>query len=915
MKLPRMVIGATPSLLSLVNAQPKNISPKAPPQRLPCRHLNQIDEGLGLNSGQRAAITKCAGDYLQLEPLSAARQMLQDARAIFPLDAIRRQELMRRLQEFYLSNREARPAPLFGRPDLHKASFGELVKAMGTQLGLFSAPPPAANRPPGSGWEAIPKGKKGGYRRRKTTGKGYEYWYQDQPHTIHSRPQKEQEAKKPEPPKAEPAPEEPPKFARGDRVIENGKAAEIWTVGDWDSHLGDRRYQIMDPATRQKTWANGKNISHAPAAAGPPKAEAPAKPPKAEGEKKPVVGTKGEYATTNYTYGSNKELRSLAELYASGEAEANPALAYKLVTRDNVIGKVTPERFADDRENQDPACQLAKYSILSAIGQRPPDKPTARAAYIEACGYLQQTLARCNKASDVATALLELTIEARHNIKPLRIYANADEAAKSGMGEIYGEIMAAGYLYRDSERAQKLKGKASKILGQPVEMYVESNTVVFGTKINNPALETLLIISPKLQKLLNVSVRRSYGSASMYFKSLDRAPIKEILLNTTGWDWAAPKTKAEKPKTGEGADEAQPSAKDPFDILAKVRFSQGNRDRVGPPVTSAGAKPDDLAKAFNMKTIEFGESTVQDERHFHVERAYEALADLAGVLGIDAKQIGANGRLTLSFGSRGKGWGAAHYETATQTINLTRKAGNGSLAHEYGHALDHMLTVVNKIGGGREPFATAGDRNLPQAVAVAMNKVRDAIHTTPPTATDEERQEYRKLFVSLYADAKHRDALWRAAKRAKNPVEQKALNQEYNEALKLYSMGYERYQELKRKISATDSSFVSAAKTLGGPYWVRPHELFARCFEAYVQDKLEARGQINDYLVKSTDRRADLPAGYFPDGEERKRINAAIDELIAAMHADKHFEKSLRAMAGYASDFGFLGENYKGGKR
>lgn len=42
----------------------------------------------------------------------------------------------------------------------------------------------ATMMPPGSGWEAIPRGKKGGYRRRSKTGKGYEYWYADQQHAT-----------------------------------------------------------------------------------------------------------------------------------------------------------------------------------------------------------------------------------------------------------------------------------------------------------------------------------------------------------------------------------------------------------------------------------------------------------------------------------------------------------------------------------------------------------------------------------------------------------------------------------------------------------------------------------------------------------------------------------------------------------
>jgi len=84
--------------------------------------------------------------------------------------------------------------------------FGDLVKAgvhlaawigynvleKAEQLALFGDPMPgqtqhtaaAPKRPPGSGWQPIPGGKKGGFRRRKGT--SWEYWYPDtarvQPH-------------------------------------------------------------------------------------------------------------------------------------------------------------------------------------------------------------------------------------------------------------------------------------------------------------------------------------------------------------------------------------------------------------------------------------------------------------------------------------------------------------------------------------------------------------------------------------------------------------------------------------------------------------------------------------------------------------------------------------------------------------
>ena len=61
------------------------------------------------------------------------------------------------------------------------------------------------------------------------------------------------------------SPEGPnPKFKVGDNVkTHNPKYTQIWTVGDWDEHLGDRRYRVVDPVSRHKLWMNEKNMRKA----------------------------------------------------------------------------------------------------------------------------------------------------------------------------------------------------------------------------------------------------------------------------------------------------------------------------------------------------------------------------------------------------------------------------------------------------------------------------------------------------------------------------------------------------------------------------------------------------------------------------------------------------------------------------
>lgn len=50
-----------------------------------------------------------------------------------------------------------------------------------------------------------------------------------------------------------------------------------------------------------------------------------------------------------------------------------------------------------------------------------------------------------------------------------------------------------------------------------------------------------------------------------------------------------------------------------------------------------------------------------------------------------------NGSLGFQFGASGVGRYSAHYRLNDVSINLTRKKGDGSLAHEWWHALDHYF--------------------------------------------------------------------------------------------------------------------------------------------------------------------------------------------------------------------------------
>lgn len=167
---------------------------------------------------------------------------------------------------------------------------------------------------------------------------------------------------------------------------------------------------------------------------------------------------------------------------------------------------------------------------------------------------------------------------------------------------------------------------------------------------------------------------------------------------------------------------------------------------------------------FGVRGVEFGNWMDDAAASVHVNRAAEALADLADGLGIDRKQVSVNGRLALAFGARGSGPFLAHYEPGKVVINLTKLGGAGSLAHEWAHFLDHMIGKLElglPAGHATEMGMGPVMPNDPPVVA-ALRRVMNTIYTGKPDGTwqrseffevSKKRGEYWRKPWELFARA------------------------------------------------------------------------------------------------------------------------------------------------------------------
>lgn len=113
--------------------------------------------------------------------------------------------------------------------------------------------------------------------------------------------------------------------------------------------------------------------------------------------------------------------------------------------------------------------------------------------------------------------------------------------------------------------------------------------------------------------------------------------------------------------------------------------------RTGPEYRNGDVTGLDYLNDFKFRGGEFGNWMSDLDRQESLNMCFDALKDLATVLGISDSSISYNGELAIAFGSRGRGNAVAHYEPLRKVINLTKMRGAGSLAHEWWHGLDDYI--------------------------------------------------------------------------------------------------------------------------------------------------------------------------------------------------------------------------------
>lgn len=338
--------------------------------------------------------------------------------------------------------------------------------------------------------------------------------------------------------------------------------------------------------------------------------------------------------------------------------------------------------------------------------------------------------------------------------------------------------------------------------------------------------------------------------------------------------------------TNENEEDGPGSRKEP---LRRPRFDRVTRSGFKDYRKGRDISAEELQNTFGFAGITYGEWVTSKQRQDHTNYAFDAFHDLAETLGIPLKAISLGGEMHLAFGALGKGRHAAHYNPAhphpsggsVPVINLTNTQGDGTLAHEWGHAVD---------------FALRGRHHGSRVAKQMANAVRDITQLLRWKLSD--RTEIER-YVRGFLD---RGMYWNHIG-AKRPVDNVHYTVNFlTGQLNRVAQTGDLSQVTHVRVAST-TKYALEADRLGENYWGKPEELWARAFEAWLYDKLVAAKGESTYLV--TDWVSDgkvTGSSYrgrpYPTGDERAAFNAMFEGFFKDLAWD---EKGPRVPGSYQS--------------
>ncbi len=564
-------------------------------------------------------------------------------------------------------------------------------------------------------------------------------------------------------------------------------------------------------------------------------------------------------------HGSRKEMAMYDKLISSSDLksiEQDEATAIELIKKDKVFPKIDPQ--AEKENGTDAGCAFLKVKIRQAFPAVPyQNTKEARLKYVEMAEAFTAILRDAviiedlKKLLSVATdgSIIEKTDfgmifgkQLRNLVFVINGYTHNIGAAKqtlidarqySGITKetaqpLYNNLKA--YYDKLTERQQKCIDSAKRILSTADMKRHKSEELTF----KGGLLTSIQQVEHYVQYVAQVCTRFINDYKNEFDKRKEQFPYKEFKPD---WSWAETKKTASSKSSLKPRIEAVP--------LAYIKRTGG--------LLIEEADEQTVIKKLHFKSLTLGNYVKDDEANEHIRHFVASIADLCEILDIN---LSINENLAIAFGAFGRGGKAmATYYPTRQLINLTKRNGDGSVAHEWGHFFDHYLN----------------------GFALSLKPLRSEQYLN---TIIESLGSHKKYFIGGKSSPT-KDWFCELLDRAINKsVPDSLLNKTIAELIVMLRFGY--YPLTKEAISYNDfdktkkrrtDSYLFYHSNIQGSYWSSIAEMFARSFECYVYDKLKSKDRVNNYLVSGS--MFSFPV--YPQGKEREYINKCFDNLIYAI--------------------------------
>jgi hypothetical protein len=582
-------------------------------------------------------------------------------------------------------------------------------------------------------------------------------------------------------------------------------------------------------------------------------------------------------------HGSRKEQAMYSKLIRSSDLnsiEQDEATAIELIKKDKVFPKINSQLEKED--GTDSGCAFLKMKIRQAFPAKPyQNTKEAREQFVKMAEAIHSTLSEAIVIDDLKRLYALATNgqiipttdfgmlfgkQLRNIVFVLYGYGRGVGAAKKTLTDArrYSGVSkeVAAPLYKNLKeyynnlivRQQKCIDSAKQIISTADMKNHRSTDLTF----NGGMLSSMRSIPDYVKYVTSVCTRFINDYQREFSAKKEQFPYKEF---KSDWSWSETK-KGGKPKS---------SSKPKIEAtsLTYIKRTGG--------LLIENADEQTVINKLHFKSLTLGNYVKDNEAQEHIRHFVASIVDLCEVLDIN---LSINENLAIGFGAFGRGGKAmATYYPTRQLINLTKRNGDGSVAHEWGHFFDHSMNtftlnqkpllsekyneiILDSFGGSRK-YLNSPRRSLrgDYFKSLLAEIIRKAFPDTP----------FHKSMAGLVA----------------------MLRFGYNH-LDDSLVSFTQPQGHEKK--PTDSYLYHYSK-LQGSYWKNIAEIFARSFECYVYDKLKEKGRVNNYLVSGS--LFSFPI--YPQGKERECINKCFDHLINTMKT--HFSiKPFKAFTTQKAD-------------